>query len=343
MGRYFAVSPFAGRPNAMERDATRLRRLLLDAELSGKVVDAAWPGWWDAGKDDEPASREALRHSLAQRLGLSRKSLMGDRVEFVWRDEARFKHLKAQGSVQLAALTSFGMAVGSYLLKTVPAAPQALRLDAARLRTALLELDPWVGLSGLVGTAWELGIPVIHLRVFPLATKGMQAMVVTHEGRHAILLGRDASYPAPVAFTVAHELGHIACGHLGTAPALVDFEWEDEERDVQEAEADRFALELLTGAAEPLIDPGAARFTGEALAKAAMSAGKLHRIEPGTLVLVLAHQHGCWPAANEALSRIYDQPRPIWAEINRFAVERLSHAVLEEDAREFLWRVLGQD
>jgi hypothetical protein len=326
----------------MERDATRLRRLLLDAELTGKVVDAAWPGWWDAGKDDEPAAREALRHSLAQRLGLSSKSLMGDRVEFVWRDEARFKHLKAQGPAQLAALTSFGMAVGSYLLRAAPAM-QPPWLDAAQLRTALLELDPWVGLSGLVGTAWELGIPIVHLRVFPLAAKGMQAMVVTDEGRHAILLGRDASYPAPVAFTVAHEIGHIACGHLGAASALVDFEWENDERDIQETEADRFALELLTGTAEPLIDPGAARFTGEALAKAAMSAGKLHRIEPGTLVLVLAHRYGCWPAANEALSRIYDQPRPIWAEINRVAVERLSRARLDEDAREFLWRVLGQD
>ncbi len=34
-------------------------------------------------------------------------------------------------------------------------------------------------------------------------------MVVNADGRFAILLGRDASYPAPVAFTLAHELGHV--------------------------------------------------------------------------------------------------------------------------------------
>ena len=60
------------------------------------------------------------------------------------------------------------------------------------------------------------------LRIFPLKNKAMHAMVVRVRGRYAILLGRDATYPAPVAFTLAHELGHVLLGHLGDAPALVD-------------------------------------------------------------------------------------------------------------------------
>lgn len=323
----------------MDHNATRLRRLLLDAELSRSAINAAWPGWWKAEHDESPSSREALRHALARRLGLSTEGLLGDRVEFVWRDEARFKHLRSETASQLAALTSFGMAVGSFILgATTAAAP--IRLDAARLRAALLEVDPWISLSGIVGVAWQLGIPVLHLRVFPLANKSMQAMVVSHEGRYAVLLGRDANYPASIAFTLAHELGHIALDHLGAAPALIDFE-RDDEADQQEEAADSFALTLLTGDDKPRILPGADRFTGDALARAAMEAGQRHRIEPGTLALVLAYQNGCWAAANEALGLIYDEPRPIWAEVNRVAVEQLSLSNLDAESREFLGRVMG--
>jgi hypothetical protein len=267
---------------------------------------------------------------------------MGDRVEFVWRDEARFKHLRSESAPELAALTSFGIAVGSYLLDALPAVP-APAIDPRTLRAALLEVDPWIGLSGLLAVSWQLGIPVIHLRVFPLATKSMQAMVVSHKGRHAILLGRDASYPAPIAFTLAHELGHIALGHLSGAPALVDFETEDEdELDAQEVAADRYALELLTGEADPQVDPGAARFNAQALAGAAVAAGTRHRVEPGTLALVLAHRQGCWAVANEALVEIYDRPRPMWAEVNRVAAEQLEPAALDADGAEFLGRVMGR-
>jgi hypothetical protein len=324
----------------MERDATRLRRLLLDRGLSRNSIDAAWPGWWADADDRSAADRARLRKALADRLGLEPDRLLGDRVEFVWRDDARYKHLRSETADELAALTSFGMAVGGYLLDALGPARSLPPLEAASLRAALLKERPWVDLSGLLAIAWGVGIPVAHLRVFPLPAKSMQAMVVAREGRFAVLLGKDASYPAPVAFTLAHELGHIALGHLDGAIGLVDLEADDGD-DPDETAADRFALALLSGSADPIVEPGAARFSGAELAKAAVTAGRKHAIEPGSLALILGHQSGRFDIAQRALEGIYDRPRPMWQAVNAVAAQQLDPARLGGDANEYLGRVLN--
>lgn len=328
----------------MERDATRLRRLLLDQGLSGASIDAAWPGWW--AEDASGESRARLRRVLSRRLGLSPEGLAGDRVEFVWRDDdARFKHLRSETGLELAALISFGTAVGGYLLDALGPMRDVPPIDPNALRRAMLSVAPWIDLSGLLEIAWGLGIPVAYLRVFPLAAKAMQAMVVTRDGRAAVLLGRDASFPAPIAFTLAHELGHIAAGHLTGAPALIDFDPGEEqgagERDAEELEADRFALTLLTGSPEPVVEPAARRFSGVGLAKAAIAAGRERSIEPGTLALMLGHQAKRFDIANRALAAIYDRPRPMWQAVNALAAEKLNRDRLNPDSAEYLARVLG--
>ena len=48
----------------------------------------------------------------------------------------------------------------------------------------------------------------------------MNGMLVQVGHRFAILLARDANYPAPIAFYLAHELGHAALGHTKITPLL---------------------------------------------------------------------------------------------------------------------------
>ena len=74
-------------------DAQTLRMRLHSAGLSAAAVDAAWPGWWTEDAEGSPSARAELRFALARNLGLSAKALVGERVDFVWRDTARFKHL----------------------------------------------------------------------------------------------------------------------------------------------------------------------------------------------------------------------------------------------------------
>lgn len=316
---------------------------LRKAGLSREVIKAAWPSWWRDDLATDPSGQAELRFELARRLGLSPKTLMGERVEFIWKDEAQFKHLRTEGITQRAALTSFGVAIGRLLVKATPQAPPLDGVDALRLRSALLEEHPFVDLQGLLSICWAFGIPVVFLRIFPLKNKAMHAMVVRVRGRYAILLGRDAMYPAPVAFTLAHELGHVLLGHLGDAPALVDLRdpATTTQSDNQEHEADRFGLKLLTSLSDPTIKINLPDFNAPSLAKAVIRASSKYGIEPGTLALILAHSRGEWPVAMSALKFIYDGPRQVWSEVNAIADSQLEWSEISDDAAYYVRNVMG--
>lgn len=318
----------------------RLRK----AGLSRAAIRAAWPSWWSEDAGSTPSGRAELRFALARRLGLEPKPLLGERVEFVWNDEARFKHLTAQDQAQKAALTSFGMSVGRLLLRATPGAAIE-NVSAETIREAILSASPFVDLGSLIATCWALRVPVIHLRVFPLEAKSMHAMVVHVDGRFAILLGRDAGYPSPVAFTLAHELGHVMLGHLGDAPALVDLEDPAlaTDGDEQEDEADRFALTLLTGSAEPDIQTNLDHFNAPTLAAAVLDAAGRYAVEPGTLALCLAHRRHAWPVAMSALKFIYSERKPAWREVNGIADGELDWDAIGDEAAHYLRNVMIGD
>lgn len=328
----------------MDPDTKSLRRGLREAGLSDQVIQAAWPSWWNDDLAADASGRAELRFALARKLGVSPRGLLGARVEFVWNDEAKFKHLSAEDAAQKAALTSFGMIIGRTLIRATPEDGSLDGLDAFIIREAILNSQQYVDLPSLVALCWGVGIPVIHLRVFPLEAKSMHAMVVRVDGRHAILLGRDASYPAPIAFTLAHELGHIVLGHLADAPALVDLKdpATATDSDDQEKEADAFALSLLTGRPDPTITTSVTSFNAPTLAAAVIKAGPAERVEPGTLALCLAHRTGAWQQAMASLKFIYGQGHPIWRDVNADAVTQLDWDQLNPESVEYLQNVMGR-
>jgi hypothetical protein len=171
----------------------------------------------------------------------------------------------------------------------------------------------------------------------------MHAMVVKVDDRYAILLGRDARYPAPIAFTLAHELGHAMLNHLRDATALVDLKDPATvvNTDQQEKEADLFALSLLTGRSEPIITTSLANFNAPTLASAVIKAAPSYKIEPGTLALCVAHGTGAWPMAMSALKFIYNNPAPIWQNVNAFANTQLEWDAIGSESSEYLENVMG--
>ncbi len=327
----------------MDAERKKLTDELRRAGISKAAINAAWPSWWDGALAASPSGRAELRFALARRLGLRSQPLLGERVEFIWNDEARFKHLTAEDEAARAAMTSFGMAIGKSLLQSVAEGPAMGAIDAARLREALLASRPFADLGGLVSTCWALGIPVIHLRVFPLDAKRMHAMVVHSNGRFAILLGHEARFPAQLAFTLAHELAHIMLGHLAGAPALVDLEdpATAAERDGQELEADGYALTVLTGSSDPTIETNIDDYNAPTLAQAVRRAAPVYRIDPGTLALCLAYRRQSWPVAMAALNMLYPDIGPLWQEVNGVAARQIGWDALTDDASDYLRSVMG--
>lgn len=327
----------------MEADRKALKKRLKEAGLSDPLIEAAWPAWWSDDAFSSQSARAELRFTIARKLGLNPKALVRDEVEFVWKDEARFKHLSNETEQQKAALTSFGISVCRLLAQGVTTNSAAAGIGALELRNSILRSRAFTDLQSLLATCWAIGLPVIHLRVFPLEAKRMYAMAVKAAGRHAILLGRDAQYPAPVAFTLAHEIGHVMLGHIASSSAIVDIgdPFGPSQGDAEEEEADRYALELLLGTSRPDIQTSVDQFNSAQLAHAALEQGPRLGIEPGTLALCIGHQTGRWPVANAALQHIYTEHKPVWEEVNRIAARELDMAALSDDHADYLLNVMG--
>ena len=244
-----------------------------------------------------------------------------------------------------AALASFGIAVGRALLAGAGVGRSLAGIKPLELRRAILANRDSVDLLSLISACWAFGIPVVHLRVFPLASKRMHAMVATVGDRAAILLGRDARYPAVTAFSLAHEVAHVALGHVAEATAIVDLgdPATRESDDAQESEADRFALTLLTGRPDPLIQPSTERFNARSLAKAALETAPRYAIEPGTLALCLGHQLDVWPIVMASLKHIYLERRDVWRQVNEIAAKQLDWDEISSDSATWLRAVLTGD
>lgn len=326
----------------MMGDADSLRAELRAAGLSRAAINAAWPEWWSDQAESSASAKTELRLAVARNLGLAPKSLIGERVDFVWRDRARFKHLRAGDDLPAAALNSFGVSVGRSLIEATAYNGDLVGIAAADLRAMLIEMGP-PDLPALLTVCWAVGIPVAHLRVWPLARKAMHAMVVGQHGRHAILFNREASYPAIVAFTLAHEIGHIALGHVPADDILVDAEDPAgaADHDDEETAADRFALEVLLGDPEPDIQINFDAFNHVELADAVMRAGPEYGIDPGMLALAVAFRRNSWPVAMAAMRLIQPQPVVVSDLVNRVAAGQLDLDRLGSDSAVFIERLLG--
>ena len=330
----------------MKTDSQSFREELQGLGISKEALEAVWPKWWSDEADGSVSAQAEMRFSVARRLGLTPKSVIGeDQPEFVWRHDAKFKGLSAYGGDEEAALTSFGIAFGRHLEKGVSRpSKQPEELSAARdVRNAVLGRSPFVSLPDVCAVCWGFGIPVVHLRVFPLSAKNMVAMAIKTIEGFAILVGKDSRFPAPTAFHVAHELGHIAAGHLAGVSALVDLEVtiEKSEKDKEEVEADEYALELLTGQRNPSLQFDTPPKNGLELANAVGKAASDRRIEPGTLALCYGYQTNDWQTAYAALNRIYDSKHDVWRFLNLTASKQLDWSAYKEDEASYIKAVMG--
>jgi hypothetical protein len=319
-------------------------RLVKSTGLSDSAVNAAWPEWWSEAADASPSAQAELRFSLARNLGLDPLTVLDEQTpQFVWDDSAKYKNFKGDEERDKPAITAFGKSVTRMLVKSVEQAMPLEGISAAELRGLILKKNQYVGLVELLATMWGVGVPVLHLRVFPLAAKRMSAMVASFKDQYSILLAKDSIYPASIAFYLAHEIGHIACGHVKAGSALLDMEEEDapHEKDLEEIEADRYALALLTGDPDFGIQKQGDGHSAQELANQALALGPQTRIEPGTIALCYGYATGEWAVVQNAMKHIYTNAAPAWEAVNRIAASQMAWGDLSDENAHFLKAIMG--
>jgi hypothetical protein len=111
--------------------------------------------------------------------------------------------------------------------------------------------------------------------------------------------------------------------------------------DSEEQAADAFALELLTGAPRPTVLPIDPRYRARDLAQRAVRSGPELGIEPGVLVMSFGYSTKDWTGTYAALRFIYQDPEPVWSQINRAAWSQLKRSDIPSEGLDYLQVVLG--
>jgi hypothetical protein len=162
-------------------------------------------------------------------------------------------------------------------------------------------------------------------------------------GRPVVVICIRKKQPAWLLFILAHELGHIACGHLAEDGSLLD-DWVDESStDSEEQEANAFAAELLTGTPPQRFRAATRWPNAEELAANALRIGRQQMIDPGHVILNYAYSMGkdFYAVANAALARLDPHANAVDA-IRSTMADRLDWSRLPDDSSEFLMRVTRQ-
>ena len=303
------------------------------------------PDWWTADVEAEPGALTDLKIRLARRLGLELQSLVGTGdVTLALPAVVRYKR-----AVRLAdagvnrPFVAYCTALAQTVAAAMPSRSASPSSDGDTERDAILaDADvAFVSFNSLLRRCWEeLDIAVVHISRLPTLSKGFDAASYRVDGRYVIVLAKQSPYPAWASFLLAHELGHIAAGHVGEGEVIVDDEPENPTGpNADETVADMYALATL--ASSKLVTVGIqGRPTAAALARAAIATGRELHVDPGHLILRFARESGEWELAQLALARMHDDV-DVARDINRIALAHLALDDVGEDGRESLVQALS--
>lgn len=274
--------------------------------ISKRKLALLLPDWWSDEVEASPSGAQQAKIYLAKALSLRMRpfSETPPRIEFDLPEDKRFKKSSkiSEADVNLAvalARSASRLALSALDTQFTPPPPDALAVREHLISSGA----PWVGLSALLDYCWKIGVPVIHLAT-PLLGRKMDGIAMAINGRPSIVLSNNRK-SGFLLFHLAHELGHIALGHVGANGTIVDDEIkkdDTQDKDADELAADQFAIQLLTGNAHGKLTLQQL-VKAPVLARQAVQYGKDHKIDPTHIVLNCAHNNKnlfglCVSAAN---------------------------------------------
>lgn len=311
--------------------------------FGSKYLKRMLPEWWTPEAGKSATALLELKILLSRELGLNAAELIDDNkiVHFALPERTKFKRSSRVAAADIRCATSVALAVARTIAAAAVSHYSAPPSDPSKIRADILGKGAkWISFRALLRYAWENGILVVQVKELPEGMPKMDALLSSIDGRPVIVLSRAVAQSAWLAFILAHELGHLASGHIAPDELIIDENLEETAGDDKdERDADRFALTLLGGDPDFRVTikgtPNA-----PALAQAAMEKGAALRIDPGHLVLRYAYQSGAWPLAQAALSLLEPEshaPQDIQHALQHY----LELGRLPSDTREFLSKVTG--
>ncbi|HJV87907.1 MAG TPA: hypothetical protein VJ698_20725 [Noviherbaspirillum sp.] len=318
--------------------------------LTRAQVRALLPDWWSTEAEKTPDGLAELCVLISRRLGLDLPLLLQGQVrQRNLAESVAYKHRSDTTPGALNAATAIATSLAHAVVAAMPR-PYSWNFHspaevAASVRAAGNGL---IGLNSLIDACWNVGIPVIPLPNLPVGIRKMDGAVIKVGNRPTIVVSKKKSSRAWLAFIVAHEVGHIGCNHLDRATSIVDVslqehsEYEaDSTNDMQEQQADQFALSILGGdEVERIVRSWPQWASPVEIAVLARQAARSLGIESGQLVLRYAFFTRRWPDAVSALRFLSEDSDA--ESIMKTALQRnLDLDLVSTDMQDLVCRITG--
>ncbi len=310
------------------------------AGVSAGFARKALPAWWD---DEIAQSKSGLQQAqmyFARAFHIDLASLAQSHGPVRFQETQRkFKLSRNVDESDVSVSAHFATAMANLALVGFAAAQSVVPKNPVELRAAVLETHNCVSLAALLSWCSGANIPVLHIDKLP--GKKMTGLVVREDGRFAIVLSKKGT-PAHLLFYLAHELGHIANGHLQGNGFVADEKIGGADAgDADEKEADAYAIRLLNGK-DVRYGPGATSMikSGAALYKAALAKANQERIDVGHIILNYGNSQQAHALASVALKSIPGESDGIKVVNNAF-FQALDASKLSDDQFELLKTTTG--
>lgn len=270
--------------------------------------DCVLPDWWEDSMAAVPSNRAHVEVLISRQLGLALSALRDPAapLRLEAKAQARYKRRQNLADGEFDVAQALGSRLATIAGLACEGAYHPADLSAGALRAELLSSRPWVGFEDLVQLCRRRGIPVVQLSRLPERAKRMDGMATWADSRPVIVIASRRKQPAWLLFILAHELGHIACGHVSPgSAAMVDSGVGPTAQSREEEEANGYAMELLTGNRDLALRPRLWRVTAAQLADSAVSLGKQLHIDPGVIALNYAWNQRFFQVGQAALRLLH--------------------------------------
>lgn len=333
-------------------DAKTIYQAVSAIGLTRAQVRRLLPDWWDPALEKERGGAAELAMHVSRRLSVELLPLLsGQIVPKGAMASVAYKHSVNIEASSLSAASFIASSLAQAVLAALPIPYVPLPQDPGDLRAlAMRDRTGQFGFSALLELCWAHGIPVIPLPHLPVGVRKMDGAALQLGGRPAIVIAKKKSSRAWLSFILAHEIGHIALGHLRPGSSIIDVSLQETSTyatelstDGQEAEADGFALQTLGG------DEVTAHVTEWPVLAAPVDIAVLARgaagavgIEAGHFVLRYAFLTKRWPTALTALNFLSEDLDPEGALLQQLR-SHLDLSRVADDLQDLVSQITGWD
>lgn len=297
------------------------------------------PSWWDEELDNKPVAVLECSGYIADRFGLDLKSLLSEEDTIKFRGETQTKFKQRANNQKSDIAHGLAHRVAEMIAYGYEGNFTGIPDNVDEIRAEILQTHPTINLTSLLDYCWQKGIAIAHFSQFPKDSTKFDGMIQLHNNKPVIILAINYKESPRLAFILAHELGHLALGHI-TEGEFFDGKIKLNSDDNEEKEANQFAVKLLLDDYDNCFGDNKIYGKDHLIKKAKAIVSENPTVDIGSIIFNNAWHNHNWGFACDAFQKLFpnDKGKKL---INQSLANKLNWDIFDDDTYEYLEEVLG--